>query len=206
MQLVTENFVVEEGVDQHYEVLKELGDCHASLGNYDRARQCYEEAALLAPKKPGPIIGLGVVGIQTGGLDQAERAFHQALEIDPECGEAYGGLAMIYQRRRDYSRAFDMYLACLNKDVDNLVALFGLFQTSCQMGSFAKVIHYLEVYLGLHPDDTSVLFCLATLYARDGRLCDAAQALETVLALESDNADAAGLLNDIHRKQAEAGA
>jgi len=206
VQLTTENFVVEEGIDQHYEVLKELGDCHASLGNHDRARHCYEEAAVLAPEKSGPAVGLGVVAIQTGRLDVAEQAFRGAIEIEPDCAEAHGGLAMVYQHRQDYARAFDTYLACLDKDADNLVALLGLFQTSCQMGSFAKVIHYLTVYLDRHPGDVSVLFCLATLYARDGRYREATETLQTILALEPNNAEAAGLLDNVRRKQAETGA
>jgi tetratricopeptide (TPR) repeat protein len=203
VQLISENFVVEEAVDQHYEVLKELGDCHASLGNHDRARHCYEEAAMLAPEQSGPAVGLGVVDIQTGRLDAAEQAFRRALRVEPDCAEAYGGLAMVYQHRRDYPKAFDTYLACLDKDADNLVALLGLFQTSCQMGSFAKVIHYLTVYLDRHPGDVSVLFCLATLYARDGRYREAVEALETILVLEPESAEAAGLLGDVRRKQAE---
>ena len=206
MQLTAENFVVEEGIDQHYEVLKELGDCHASLGNHDRARHCYEEAALLAPDKSGPAVGLGVIGLQTGCTELAEQAFRRAIAIEPGCAEGYGGLAMVYQHRQDYAGAFDLYLACLDKDADNLVALLGLFQTSCQMGSFAKVIQYLNVYLDRHPGDVSVLFCLATLYARDGRYGEATDALETILVLEPENVEAAALLDDVRRKQAATGA
>jgi Flp pilus assembly protein TadD len=197
VQLNTEGFVIEEGLDQRYEVLKELGDCHTALGNHDRARQCYEEAAMLAPDRAGPHVGRGVIGLQTGRFDDAERAFREALSVEVGCAEAYGGLAMVAQQREDYSGAFDMYLACLEKDPDNLVALLGLFQTSCAMGSFAQVTDYLNVYLDRHPGDTSVLFCLATLYARDGRLGEARDALLTVLALEPDNGDARELLVEV---------
>jgi Flp pilus assembly protein TadD len=204
---IADGFVVEEGLDQHYEVLKELGDCHTALGHFDRARQCYEEAALLAPDKPGPHVGRGVIGIQTGSLDEADRAFAEALRTDPACAEAMAGLAMVHQQRRQFDKAFDMYMKCLQRDADNLVALLGLFQTSCQMGTFAKVIYYLEVYLERHPGDTSVLFCLATLYARDGRLGQARDALRTILTLEPGNAEAAALMKEVeekHRKGVEA--
>jgi len=204
VQLTAEHVVVEEGLDQHYEVLKELGDCHASLGNYDRARQCYEEAAVLAPEKAGPAVGLGVVELQLRNLDAADRAFRRAAHLQPDCAEAYGGLAMVAQHRSQYPEAIDLYMACLDKDADNLVALLGLFQASCQMGSFARVIHYLQVYLDRHPGDTSVLYCLATLQARDGRLEKAADALETILTLEPDNAEAAGLLREVRRRQQDA--
>jgi tetratricopeptide (TPR) repeat protein len=201
MQLASEGFVVEEGLDQHYEVLKELGDCHTALAHWDRARQCYEEAALLAPARAGPHVGRGVIGIQTGCLDEAERAFREALAVDHGCAEAWGGLAMVYHQRKDYETAFDMYMKCLEKDSDNLVALLGLFQTSCQMGTFARVTRYLEVYLDRHPGDVSVLFCLATLYARDGRLDASADALAMVLALEPASAEASALLAEVEEKR-----
>lgn len=204
MQLVTEQFVVEEGLDQRYEVLKELGDCHTSLGNYDRARQCYDEAGRLAPDRTGPHVGRGVIALQSGRLDEATDAFDRALRLDEACSEARGGLAMVHQARQDYPAAFELYLACLEKNPDNLVALLGLFQTSCQMGSFAKIIHYLRLYLDRHPGDTSVLFCLATLQARDGRLGEAEEVLLRILALEPENGEAADLLDEVRRKAEKA--
>ena len=203
MQLTAEHVVVEEGLDQHYEVLKELGDCHASLGHHDRARQCYEEAAVLAPEKAGPWVGLGVVELQSANPEAADRAFRRALEIEPDCAEAHGGRAMVCQHRGRYQEAFDLYMACLDKDADNLVALLGLFQTSCQMGSFARVTGYLQAYLDRHPGDTSVLYCLATLQARDGRFGEAEAALETILSLEPENAEADGLLEEVRRRRRE---
>jgi len=189
---------------QHYAALKELGDCYAALGEFDRARQCYQESAALEPGLPGPYLGLGVVAMQEARLDQAEQAFTAALEKDPQCAEAYGGLAMIRQQHADYAAAFEMYLRCLERDTDNLVALLGLFQTSCQMGTFAMVIHFLEVYLDRHPGDTSVLFCLATLYAREGRLVQAQDALLDVLTLEPDKAEATNLLAQVQHRLRQA--
>ncbi len=191
-----------EGLDQHYRVLKELGDCYTALSDFERARGCYRQAASIAPDEPGPYVGLGVIGIQSESLDDARAAFEIARKLSPNCAEAYGGLAMVHQQRNNLQGAFEMYLRCLELDTDNLVALLGLFQTSRQMGSFAKIIHYLEVYLDKHPADTSVLFCLATLYARDGRLEEAKHSLQRVLSLEPDKIEAADLLDEVERSLA----
>lgn len=184
---------------QHYEILRELAECYAALADYERARECYNQAAYLAPDEAAPHVGLGVVDIHSGKLDRAEMSFRTALEVQPDYSEAYGGLAMIRQQEQDYPAALDLYLKCLELDTDNLVALLGLFQTSCKMGTFAKVIYYLETYLDRHPGDTAVLFCLATLYARDDRLEDAREALLSVMALEPTNAEAAHLLAEVKR-------
>jgi tetratricopeptide (TPR) repeat protein len=184
-------------LNQHYDVLKELAESYAALGRLDEAEQCYRQAATLAPGRAEPYVGIGIVAIQRGRLDQAEAAFEIATERVADCAEAYGGLAMVRQQQGDYPGALDMYLRCLELDTDNLVALLGLFQTSCQMGTFAQVIHYLELYLDRHPGDVAVLFCLATLYAREDRLGRAEDCLLSVLALEPGKAEAARLLEQV---------
>jgi tetratricopeptide (TPR) repeat protein len=188
---------------QHYEVLQQLGDCYASLGNYAEAQKCYEKAASLGPDEPGPYIGLGVVALQKNLLDDAEIAFRVACRLDHSCARAYAGLAMVAQQRADYKQAFEMYLKSLELDSDNFIALLGLFQTSCQMGSFAKVTHYLEVYLNMHPGDTSVMFSLAALYMKDGRLEQSQKILQDLLALAPDNNDAANLLEEVEHSLAQ---
>ena len=187
----------EHATTQHYEVLRELGDCYASVADYDRAQEYYDKAALLAPDEPLPYVGIGVVAIQQQKLDDAEIAFKVARRLDPKCAKAYAGLAMVAQQRQDYQDALEFYLKCLEIDNDNLPALLGLFQTSCQMGSFAKVIHYLELYLDMHAGDTAVMFCLATLYVKDNKLANARQMLINVMTLNPDNTDAANLLEEV---------
>jgi len=204
MDITQNNAADQQDSTQHYEVLQELGDCHTSVGNYAQAQQCYEKAAVLGPDEPGPYVGLGVVALQKNLLDDAEIAFRVACRLDVNCAKAYAGLAMVAQQRADYEQAFEMYLKCLELDIDNLTALLGLFQTSCQMGSFAKVIHYLEVYLNMHPGDTSVMFSLAALYMKDDRFGQSQQILLDILTLDQSHKDAANLLEEVEHSLAQA--
>jgi len=201
---ITENNVDEQhDSTQHYEVLQELGDCYTSVGNYTQAQQCYEKAAVLSPDEAGPYVGLGVVALQKNLLDDAEIAFRVACRLDANCAKAYAGLAMVAQQRADYKQAFEMYLKSLELDTDNLIALLGLFQTSCQMGSFSKVIHYLEAYLNMHPGDTSVMFPLAALYMKDGKLEKSKKILLDLLTLDKSHTDAANLLEEVEHSLAQ---
>lgn len=197
MDIKQEKNVEQFNSTQHYEVLQELGDCYTSVSNYTKAKQCYEKAASLGPDEPGPYIGLGVIALQNDQLDDAEIAFKVACRLDNDCSQAYCGMAMIAQKKQDHQKAFELYLKCLELDIDNLTALLGLFQTSCQMGSFERVIHYLEVYLNMHPGDTSVMFSLAALYMKDGRLDDSRSILMDITALDPANEDAANLLEEV---------
>ena len=164
------------------------------------ARQCYEQAASLEPDRAEPYVGLGVVALQKEDLTNAEIAFKVAIRLEPRCARAWCGLGMVAQSRKDFAQAQEHYLRSLEYDSDNLTALLGLFQSSCQMGSFARVIHYLEVYLEMHPGDTAVMFCLATLYVRDSRFQDARKLLRDVLVIAPENTDAVNLLEEVENK------
>ena len=193
------NVTVEADTIRRYEILQESGDHYTCVGDYTQAEECYGEAALLNPDEPGPYVGLGAVAFQRNLLDDADIAFRVACRLDCDCSKAYAGLAMVAQERADYEKAFEMYLKSLELDTDNLASLLGLFQTSCQMGSFAKVIHYLEVYLSIHPEDSSVMFSLASLYIKEGRFKQSGKILLDILALDSGNKDAANLLDEVDR-------
>jgi tetratricopeptide (TPR) repeat protein len=203
MDIKQNNIDEQHDSTQHYEVLQELGDCYTSVGNYTQAQQCYEKAAVLSPDEAGPYVGLGVVALQKNLLDDSEIAFRVACRLDANCAKAYAGLAMVAQQRANYKQAFEMYLKSLELDTDNLIALLGLFQTSCQMGSFSKVIHYLEAYLNMHPGDTSVMFPLAALYMKDGKLEESKNILLDLLALDKSHTDAANLLEEVEHSFAQ---
>ncbi|MHC4125239.1 MAG: tetratricopeptide repeat protein, partial [Planctomycetota bacterium] len=176
---------------------------YTSVGDYTQAQKCYGKATSLSPDEPGPYIGLGVVDFQKDLLDDAEIAFRVACRLAPDCSRAYTGLAMVAQKKTDYEKAFEMYLKSLESDTDNLTALLGLFQTSCQMGSFAKVIHYLKVYLSMHPDDCSVMFSLAALYVKEGCFEQSRKILLDILTLDPGNEDATNLLEEVDRNLAQ---
>ncbi len=103
---ITPNNMEQHDSTQYYEVLQELGDCYCSVGDYDRAKQYYERAAVLGPDEAFPYVGLGVVALQNNQLDDAVTAFHVACRLDPKCAKAYAGLGMAAQQNNDYRRAF----------------------------------------------------------------------------------------------------
>ena len=197
MEIKQNNTEEQHNSTQHYEVLQEIGDCYASIGNYSQAQQYYEKAAILSPDEADPYVGLGVVALQQNLLNDAEIAFRVACRLNNNCAKAYAGFAMIAQQRADYKQAFEMYLKSLELDTDNLIAILGLFQASCQMGSFAKVIHYLKTYLNMHPGDTSVMFPLAALYMKDGKLEESRNILLNLLVLDENHTDAVNLLEEV---------
>ncbi|OHB57851.1 MAG: hypothetical protein A2173_07165 [Planctomycetes bacterium RBG_13_44_8b] len=196
-----ENF--DESNCTHYEALQQLGDCYTSVGDYTKAQCCYEKAASIGPDEPGPYVGLGVIALQKNLLEDAEIAFRVACRLEPDCAKAHAGLAIIYQQRQDYQQAFELYMKCLELENDNIAALLGLFQTSCQMGSFEKIIYYLQTYLEMHPGDPAVSFSLATLYMKDGRFEQSQKILLDILTADPSNHNAADLLEEVEHNLAK---
>ncbi len=189
----------------HYRVFMQLADCYAALNDFQLSEQYYQTAVDLAPARADAYLGLGTLAMRKEQFDRASKFFQIAGDFQPDCSEAFAGLAMIHHQGAEYAEAFEMYLKCLELDTDNLVALLGLFQTSCEMGNFSQIIYYLEIYLSIHQDDTSVLFCLASLYAKEGRLSDARQATMKVLAMEPHKPEAVKLLAELKDGQTETG-
>ncbi|MBN1818501.1 MAG: tetratricopeptide repeat protein [Sedimentisphaerales bacterium] len=197
---ITRTPIPDLGWTQYYDIVKELADCYAGVGDFPSALHYYDKAATLGPDEPGPYVGMGVVALQQDRLDEAETAFRVACRLDPNCSKGYCGRAMVAEQQNDWPQAFEFYLKSLELNSDDLTALLGLFQMSCRIGSFEKVIYYLEVYLDMHPGDTSVMFCLATLWLREGRLEPARRRLKELLLLEPNHADAAHLLEEVENK------
>ena len=197
MDITENNTDQQHDSTQHYEVLQELADCYTSVGDYVQAQQYYEKAAVVGPDESGPYVGLGVVALQNNLVDDAETAFKVACRLEPDCAKAFSGLGMVAQQRKDYQQAFDMYLKSLELDTENLIGLLGLFQVSCQMGSFEKITQYLELYLNIHPCDISVMFPLAALYMKDGRFEDSQKILKDILALDQNYQEAIDLLEEV---------
>jgi len=199
MDKIERNILEQNNTGRYYEELLELADHYASVGDYTQAQQYYGQAASVGPDEAGPYVGLGLVALEKDLLSEAELAFRVAHRLDNDSSRACGGMAMVAQRKGDHETAFEMYLKCLELDTDNLTALLGLFQASCQMGSFAKVIHYLEVYLTMHPDDNSVKFSLAALYVRQGDFAQSKKILLGILLSDPENSDALNLLEEVDR-------
>jgi tetratricopeptide (TPR) repeat protein len=192
----------QENLAQDYNTLQELGDNFLAVGDNDQAQQCYEKAAIFDTDAAAPYVGIGTVAMREGLPDDAALAFRVACRLDPNCSRAYEGLGRVAQKNENYEKAFEMYLKCLELDTNNLAALLGLFQASSQMGSFAKIIHYLEVYLKMHPDDSSVMFSLATLYIKEDLFDKSKTMLLKILESAPDNKDAENLIEEVERNLA----
>ncbi len=100
----------------------------------------YELYLLAMEAKHGGAAG----GVTKEGLEQAERLFHKALEIDPQLARAYVGLAYIYEYRLEFG---------LRSPAENLAKQMDAARNAVQLdpndGETQLVLGHAYVYQGL---------------------------------------------------------
>ncbi len=106
-------------------VASQVGQRYADQGRSARAAEVYEQA-LTTLDDPVLHNRLGAVYGRENRLDEAERHFQRALELQPDMAEAHANLASVYGRRGQVDEAIAELETALRCDPNNLLALRNL--------------------------------------------------------------------------------
>ena len=132
--------------EPHYalaDVLREAGDCAGAVEEY-------KTVVRLRPHHRDAHTNLGICLATLNRLDEAERAFSAALDIDPAFVRGYTNLAALALVSGNPGRARDMYQRALEVDSGNVLArmqlarihetVFGDFHTAARMCGEARAL------------------------------------------------------------------
>jgi tetratricopeptide (TPR) repeat protein len=175
----------------------------AAEGSYDEAARFYRQVIDMAPGNGKALVGLGVVRLMEGRLAEAADAFSAALEAHPDDAGALCGLGMARDGEGDHDGAFALYRRSLDADPENLTALHELLKAGYRFDRLAEAEPYLQGYLMYHPADGHILFSLAGLQYRTGRIDEAYDNLERLLILEPAYEGGADLYGAVGQALAE---
>jgi len=78
-------------------------------GQPQDAAAAFREAIRLAPRNPGPLVGVGLAEFLLGHLDEARLSLESALQLDPAQLEASRLLGYVLYRNGDVDRAIQVY-------------------------------------------------------------------------------------------------
>jgi tetratricopeptide (TPR) repeat protein len=92
----------------------QLYDSLIVLGEYDKIITIFEKELVKQPKSEEILRKLGFVNVLMNNLDQGEKYYLQALNVNPKCGRCYANLGRIYALREDNKKALEYF----NKAVD----------------------------------------------------------------------------------------
>jgi tetratricopeptide (TPR) repeat protein len=80
---------------EHRESRFRLAELYHHMGRYDEALRCCREYCELEPDDPVAWLSLGVLGVRSRQLQEAEAALRRAIELAPGQAKAYAVLAQI---------------------------------------------------------------------------------------------------------------
>lgn len=98
-----------------------LGSAYRSLGDFARAKQCFEQSLELQPDRPMPmtLVGLGLIAEKHGDFAEAVRRYSQAMAIEPtDVGYLLLADALEDQGKKDEAKAIRERVAKLSLDLE----------------------------------------------------------------------------------------
>ena len=187
-------------IEIYRDLYKRVPDCHEAycgeancwmhLQKPEHAEFLYCKAIAFDNENFSARMGLGSLELQRGHWDEAIKRFHLALEIEPANARGLAGLGMAFRGKGMKRAAMDCFVQALESNVENQPAMKNLLQLSYEENSFKDAEKVLQEYLKIHPASISMLFGLAGVQYKMGRLAEALDQLDTILALDSGYQDA----------------
>jgi tetratricopeptide (TPR) repeat protein len=143
---------------------------HGRIRNLTKAQEHYQAAVKLNPNQfPGAYYNYGVLLTQQGKLDEAERAFHRALEINPAYADAHNNLGTLLQRQGKISEAAEEFRKALASQPNFRQAHFNLGRILVNQGNYQGGIEEFQKTLSPVDEKTpSYLYALGATYGRAG--------------------------------------
>lgn len=142
-----------------------------------------------SPDKYRPHFALGNAYSSRGRDQEAIREYREALKADPTSVEAYGHLAEIHLRHRDYVAALAMLeKAAECKDADSAPQLYNtLGELYFRAGRLTEAEAALSKAIPLDPHPAEPLRRLGEIYLEQKRFAEAKKALEAAFELDPGN-------------------
>jgi tetratricopeptide (TPR) repeat protein len=180
-----------------YEINKELGECYLFMGELDKAEDYYRKAASSNGIHPDPYLGLATIAVQRGDLEGALAMYSKAHGIDAN-DKTFSGLGLVKMEQGAKAEAFDLFLAALAKNPENMVALLSIIRLGHELERLEDILPHLENYLAIHPDKSEVRYSLAGCMVCLDRKEEAETQLEQIMAQDPGFAPARELLEQLH--------
>jgi len=157
-------------------------------GDLAGARQAYEAALKLAPRRVDVLSNLGLVYSQLGEPELGIKCFRTALEIRPQQPILHFNLGVAYMRAQQFELAQGELAKVVQAQPANLAAHNLLGLCLLKLGRLGEGVTELEAVRRANPQDLDVAYTLASAYIKMNQL-DSAEPI--VRELESqDSAEA----------------
>ncbi|HEX6822892.1 MAG TPA: tetratricopeptide repeat protein [Candidatus Sulfotelmatobacter sp.] len=150
-----------------------------------QAQQAPRGAERSGSADPAQIFARGQLALQNGKLDEAEEAFREVLQIDPQSGAAYTNLGVVYMRRKQWAKAVSTLEKAERLMPQTAGVRLNIGLAYYRQNEFLKAIPPLESVVRERPDAGQARYLLGLCYFFSDRWKDAAATLEPLWPQES---------------------
>jgi Flp pilus assembly protein TadD len=119
------------------------GKALASKGEHDRAKELFEAAIKLEPKRSEPYIELSRLYISTNDRAQAVIAANRAVKLAPLSSQAWNTKGRAELNRFEYDNAIAAFSKAVELDRDNVWAWNNLGYTELQLKKYDEAVEHL---------------------------------------------------------------
>lgn len=142
------------------------------------------------------------VSMEAGDLDKARIELKNVLQIDPKYGEAYFQLGKVFERQKDYRKAYGNYLKAeeLNPELLGNHARLGRFYLLL-MNDAEKAQEKIDLILSKQPDNADGLLLKAALVLRKNEIDEAIKIAESIVERNPDHIEGASFLASLYLRE-----
>jgi len=126
----------------------------------------------------------GFAAFRKGHLQDAEKHFNAALEIDPNNAKALNGLGNVLSQNMRYSEARDCFKRSLEIDAGNVSSWFNLGNVCRELGQLETATNAYLQALSLEPNQPDAQKNLGLVHIAEGNLQAAIPRFQAALKLE----------------------
>ncbi len=173
---------------KNFQTFHALGIAYSMIGNIDKAEYYFRKVISLNPAYGPSHNLLGVILTEKGRYDEAEKEFKRALEdvAYPTKEVVHLNMAKLYLKKGEKIKALaslDLAIAA-NKNYAPAYALKGYIYA--EEGDYAKAEELYKTALEKDRDNPRLLFALAEVYEKEGKIEEAKGAYSKILVVPSD--------------------
>jgi tetratricopeptide (TPR) repeat protein len=170
------------------ELLLAVALAHYKIGNYTRAKELYRRVLNAASYCVDALLGLGLVAMEAGNLEEAEKSFREYLRMwdkaVQELGsslnvhhnsfpdQVYYNLGLVYMRRKEVRRAILHFEKAIQMNPRHGPAHVQLSEVYLLLGDSAKAKYHAQQVLNLNLKEAG-LNAMGAVYIEEGKLQEA---------------------------------
>ena len=137
-------------------------------------------------------------------LEQARKAYEQAMRIDPKNIDAYQGLAQVHQLSGDYNGALAVYHKGLKVDSGAASLWYDMGMCEARHGDWKTAVENLAKASNLEPENRTYTKSLAFALARTGRSEESVACFKKVMDESQARYNVARLLHHFNQDELSA--